>query len=889
MKIVFATLMLFFISAGALAQNESIQGRIIDNNNTPLAGVNVYLKESQKGTQTDFDGKFEIENVVGAKVLVISYVGYKTKEISVTAPVNLSDIILYEGNELLQAVTLDSRKNKFSRKKTAYVSKLPLKDIENTQVYTTITSDLLESQVVTDLDEAMANATGVYKLWEATGRSPGNGTAFFSTRGFSVQPRLIDGVAGVTFSAIDPSYIERIEVIKGPSATLFGSTETSLGGLINIVTKKPYQGTGGTASYTAGSFGLHRISADYNTELGSGNNTFFRVNASYLTEDSFQDAGFRDTYFIAPSLSYRVNNRLNISAGIEFTQTRQTNPSMLFLRRGLPLVSTNVDELNVDPNKSFTSDDVYLDNLTFNARAIADYKISDNWTSQTIFSSSYAETDGYYQYQFDGGSIGILQLQQIYQIPELQPILPAIQPVIDPLINPMLAESQALLQRDSFTRVYSQRDANETRINLQQNFTGDFKIGDVRNRVVLGVDYIHNKRKNRNKNGNPVLTSTSNFPQLLGFFNSIPGLEPVGAFIENSFSAFPYFDAFLSADGQVIPTTFTPNATYSPSRAELDAVFNQLEPFRGTLKSQTIAAYASNVINVTPELTVNVGLRLDHFIQDGSEVVAEDDYTKTTFSPTAGILYQPFKNKLSVFANYQTGFVNVNPIVNPDGTIDVFEPQKARQFEGGVKTNLLQGKLNFGVSYYHITVDDFTTSDPTVPLFPRTIDIAQVVSQGLEFELNANPFEGLNVRASYSFNDMEYTDVFSTKALDQTTGQSGRDLTEFEGRRPESAGPESLYNFWADYKFPEESFAKNFGVGVGFNGASENLTVNNAITGTFTLPSYTIYNASLYYDADKFRIGLKVNNFTDEVYYTGWTTVNAQPSRAFLGTISYKF
>ncbi|MEM6722126.1 MAG: TonB-dependent receptor [Bacteroidota bacterium] len=883
------TLLLFCFTVGVYGQIATVQGRIVDNNNTPLAGVNVYVKESQKGTQTDFDGNFKIENVSGTKILVISYIGYKTREINVTAPVNLSDIILYEGNELLQAVTLDSRKNKFSRKKTAYVSKLPLKDIENSQVYTTITSDLLESQVVTDLDEAMVNATGIYKLWEATGRSPGEGTAYFSTRGFSVQPRLIDGVAGVTFSAIDPSYVERIEVIKGPTATLFGSTETSLGGLINIVTKKPYEGTGGSVSYTGGSFGFNRITADYNTGLGDGNDTFFRVNASYLTEDSFQDAGFRDTFFVAPSLSFRVNNRLNISAGIEVSNTRQTNPSMLFLRRGLPLISTTVEELNVDPNRSFTSNDIYLDNLTFNARAVADYKISDNWTSQTIFSSSYAEIDGYYQFQFDGGSAGILQLQQIYAIPELQPILPAIQPIIDPLILPMLGEAQALLQQDSFTRVFSQNDGNETRINLQQNFIGDFKIGKVRNRVVLGLDYINNQRKERNKNGNPVLTSSSNFPQLLGFFNNTPGLEPVASFIESSFAGFPYFDAFLSANGDVIPSTFTPNATYSPNRAELDAIFAELDPIRNDLKSQTLAAYASDVINITPELTVNVGLRLDHFIQDGNEAVAEDDFTKTTFSPNAGILYQPLKNKLSVFANYQTGFVNVNPIVNPDGTVDVFEPQRARQFEGGVKTNFFKGKVNFGLSYYHITVDDFTTSDPTIPLFARTIDIAEVVSKGVEFELNASPIDGLNLRASYSFNDMEYTDVFSSKAVDAATGQVGRNVTEFAGRRPESAGPESLYNFWADYRFPEESFAKNFGVGLGFNGASENLTVNNAVTGTFTLPSYTIYNASVYYDANRFRIGLKVNNFTDEVYYNGWTTVNAQPSRAFLGTISYKF
>ena len=109
------------------------------------------------------------------------------------------------------------------------------------------------------------------------------------------------------------------------------------------------------------------------------------------------------------------------------------------------------------------------------------------------------------------------------------------------------------------------------------------------------------------------------------------------------------------------------------------------------------------------------------------------------------------------------------------------------------------------------------------------------------------------------------------------------------GRRPSQSGPETLYNFWADYKFQKDNFLKNFGLGFGFNGASEHLTINDAVGGTFTLPSYTIFNASIYYDAKKFRIGVKANNFTDKQYYTGWTTVNAQETRAFLASLTYKF
>lgn len=878
MKNLLLILNLFLLTNLAFSQNATITGTVTDNNETALLGVNVYLKNTTKGTQTNENGNFEIANLEnGDYILSISYLGFKTREISISISNNqnttLENVILYEGNEILSEVVIEGeRRNKFSRKKTAYVSKLPLKDLENSAVYTTVTNELLESQIVTNFDDAMKNATGIAKLWESTGRSPGEGTAYFSTRGFSVQPQLVNGMPGFTFSAVDPSYIERIEVIKGPSATLFGSTVTSLGGLINVVTKKPYEGFGGSVSYTAGSFGLNRVSADINTPLGNSDNIFFRMNASYLTQDSFQDAGFRNTFFVAPSLSYRVNNRLNLSFGIEYSNTEQTNPSMLFLRRGLPLVSTNVDELGVDPNKSFTSNDISLSSPIFNTRAIADYKISDQWTSQTIFASTHSEAKGYYQYLIDGASAAF------FTIPDLLGDAAAF---VQPDLDLILGESGLLLQQDAFARLYDKRDADATRINIQQNFTGDFKLGNVRNRLVLGLDYVSREENSRNQSGNPVLAQNSQFPNIINTFNfAIPG---AGDAFADQLATFPYFDGFFAANGDIIPTSFTPNTSYSVTNAELDAIFDQVPVNNISTSSQTFALYASDVVSITDNLTVNLGLRLDYFDQDGNDDDPLDDYTKTTLSPNAGIVFQPIHNKLTLFTNYQTGFVNNDPSVNPDGTVDTFDPTKAIQFEAGIKTNFFNGKLNLGASYYNITVEDFIGSDPNAILFPESLILNESKSEGLELEVNANPLSGLNIRASYAYNDAKITDAFS-----RTTGIQ---YDEIQDRRPEEAGPESIYNFWADYKFINSGskFLQNLGFGAGFNGASEHLTINNSVTGVFTLPSYTIYNVSIYYDAEKYRVGLKINNLTDETYYNGWSTVNAQAPRAFLGTLQYKF
>jgi len=119
------------------AQNGKIIGQIKDNNNIPLIGVNVILQNTTIGTQTHPSGDFTLVNIKeGEYTLQLSYLGYKTKEIKVNVGDNnttdLSLIKMYEGNEILdEFVVKGERINKFSRKQTAYVSKLPLKDIEN--------------------------------------------------------------------------------------------------------------------------------------------------------------------------------------------------------------------------------------------------------------------------------------------------------------------------------------------------------------------------------------------------------------------------------------------------------------------------------------------------------------------------------------------------------------------------------------------------------------------------------------------------------------------------------------------------------------------------------------------------------------------------------------
>ncbi|KQC33451.1 TonB-dependent receptor [Nonlabens sp. YIK11] len=802
------SLLLILFTFISYAQTTTISGKLVDSNNQPLSLVNVSVLNSTVGSQSDRNGDFKISGIgEGTITLLFSSIGYKSREIQVSiqdsSPKDLGTIVLYEGNEILGTVTLNGeRRNKFSRKKSAYVAKLPLKDIENTQVYSTVTSELLESQVVTNFDDALKNATGVEQLWTSTGRG-GDGAGYYALRGFSLQPQLVNGLPGLTNGTINPANIERIEVIKGPSATLFGNAVSSYGGLINVVTKKPYSGTGGELSFTSGSYGFNQIVGDFNTNLDSNENLYFRLNTSYSTQESFQDAGFRNSFFVAPSLSYRVNNRLSFSFYGEITQAEQTNPTFLFLNRNAPTESANLEELNYNNKFSFTSNDLTLTNPTQNYRVEMDYKLSDNWQSQTLLSKSATSTRGYYSYLFEFG----------------------------------------ILPDDTFTRFISKQNSQTNTTDIQQNFIGDFNIAGKRNRMVIGLDYLN-------------VNTTDNSTGYVFYGN----VTPEGGF---------------NGDDPFTPDVVEDDL-FPLSTAGVDAALENTPVGNNNSEYSIYSLYVSDVVNFTPQLSLMLGLRLDHFDNNGDILTVEDDFNQTALSPKLGALYQIIDNELSVFANYQNGFNNVAPrlVGDPqDGAqrLQTFDPEQANQFEAGIKSSLFDNRLDGTLGYYNIRVQDRVIQDPANPF--NFIANGEVVSQGVELEINANPINGLNIRGGYSYNDSETTRTDDPLILN---------------KRPLEAGPKNLYNFWASYAFQDKTL-QGLGVGFGFNGASERFVKNYTTTGNFTLPSYTVYNASAFYEVNKYRIALKVNNVTNLEYYKGWTTINPQQPRTVLANFTYKF
>lgn len=796
-------LWLGIFTSQAQAQNATLQGHITLPAGKAATGAAVQLQGTSVGTTTDADGNYQLRELqAGTYTLQVRLIGFTPQQLRVrlTAGTTLTrDVVLTESNEQLDEVVVQgNRTNKFARKSSEYVGKMPLTNLENPQVYVTVGKELLAEQLVFSVDDATRNVPGLQKMWEATGRS-GDGGAYYNSRGFYFQSQLRNGVAGNVTNSIDAANLEKLEVIKGPSATLYGSSLTTYGGLINRVTKRAYDHFGGEVTYSAGSFAFNRLSLDINTPLTKDNKLLFRLNAAANYEDSWQNrgyTGFDKRFAVAPTLTYQPTERLTINLDAEIAQGRNVGKQINFI----DYVTTpnalgihRADEFGLDYRQSYIGPGLTQDSRSANYFGQVNYQLAPGFTSSTNFTHSRSYSDGFGAFLYIDGT-GVRQSDQ------------------------------------------STQDSRQNLTEVQQLFNGDFKIGSLRNRVVVGLDYLR-------------IANDQTFVSFRG-----ETLRPYGL-------------------GDRAYTTFsdaTVRATYAATTVNPYLVMNTIS---------TYSAFASDVLNLTERLSVLAALRVDRFDNQGSNANPTDAYKQTALSPKFGVVFQPVLNRVALFANYQNSFRNVGSYQNTQGQNLIGKPEQANQVEAGVKLDAADGRISATVSYYDIRVRnlvrstpvDSTTETPVAYPFASTQNGTQV-SKGVELNVVANPVPGLNLVAGFAYNDSKLT----------------RTIPDDEGRRPGTASSPYLANLWVSYRLTNGR-VQGLGIGAGGNYASDNKVINSVRQGVFILPSYTVLNATLFYDQPKYRIGVKVDNLTNEHYWIGFGSLNPQKVRSFVGSVSYKF
>ncbi len=311
MNYFFTLLMLSFgIQVDAISQKSTLNGVITDANGF-VEFVNVYVVEAEKGAVTNQKGEYSISGLNAGKYTVkVSYVGYKSVNSSIfivkgeNLALNLEmEPTAYMGNELVVTGTL--------KEITRAKSPVPV------ELYT---PKFFKMNPTPSLYDAMQNVNGVRPQLNCSVCNTGdihiNGLEGPYTMILIDGMPIVSGLSTVYgLSGIPNSMIERIEIVKGPASSLYGSE--AVGGLINVITKKPinapkFMVEAMSTSWLENNIDLRaRFGKTDKFDVLTGVNLFSYRNKRDTNGDNFTDVTLQERASLFQKWSfYRKDNRL---------------------------------------------------------------------------------------------------------------------------------------------------------------------------------------------------------------------------------------------------------------------------------------------------------------------------------------------------------------------------------------------------------------------------------------------------------------------------------------------------------------------------------------------------------------------------------------------------
>lgn len=187
-------------------------------------------------------------------------------------------------------------------KATPLSTKSNLTVMETPQPIAIVTHEIIEQQQAKQLSDVLQNVNGMYVT-----SSRGNSQDSFGGRGFILGNDNIFKNGGRINSGVFPevSGLERVEVLKGANAMLYGNT--AAGGVINMITKKPKFNFGGAVAMNAGSWNSYKPTVDIYGPLSE--NIAYRVNGAYEYAESFRDVVKSEKYYFNPSFLFNLGSK----------------------------------------------------------------------------------------------------------------------------------------------------------------------------------------------------------------------------------------------------------------------------------------------------------------------------------------------------------------------------------------------------------------------------------------------------------------------------------------------------------------------------------------------------------------------------------------------------
>jgi iron complex outermembrane receptor protein len=509
-----------------------------------------------------------------------------------------------------------------------------------------------------DLNASVARQNNFGGLWDA-----------YAVRGFGGDENLPSGYLVNGFNGgrgfggpRDVAGIERVEILKGPNGALFGRGEP--GGTVNLVTKRAQFDTiGGSAAATYGTYNAVRGDADLN--LGLGSTIAARLIGYFESADSFRDTIKTERYGFLPSLGVRLGEGTTLTYDLELT--RQEVP----LDRGVVAINGQLGKI---PSNRFLGEpgDGPIEANATGHQLQMQHAFSENWS--LLLGGTYRQTS------LEGFST-----------------------------EPELAASRQKLFVDgqSLSRQRRYRDYDADHFVLRGEVSGDFELGGLRNRLLVGADFdrfensqLFLRVRPATNSGNP----TNQAANIINIFTPVYGRFP-------------------------LPTP-------GPLTNRLDV-------------QQASGVYFQDQITLSDQVEIRLGGRFDRFSLRSLNRTSTTEQSKTfeRFSPQLGLVWEA-NQTLSLYASYGEGFRS-NIGATASGAI--FEPETSRSFEVGTKFGLFGNALTGTLAYFHMRKSNVLAADAANPGF--SVPIGKAGSQGLEFDLAGKLPSAVNVLLSYAYVD----------------------------------------------------------------------------------------------------------------------------------------
>jgi iron complex outermembrane receptor protein len=300
-------ILFMFYGLGLMAQTGSISGKVLTTDGQPAAYVNVMVKELQKFAVTDESGRFDFLRIkTGEYTLVISHTGLVTRQQPVTVDDKKTatiEVQLSETTGELEQVVVNQQRSLNQRALSA--GKVAINPLDLPQSITVVGPALLRDQQVQRLSDVIKNVNGVYLSGTRASTQE-----TFSARGYGLGSNNLfrNGSRINSGSMPEMSSLERVEILKGSSAILYGNVAP--GGIVNLVTKQPKFNWGGEVSMRAGSYDLYKPSVDVYGPLSK--NIAFRVNGTHESARSYRDQVSSERFYLNPSLLFKLGKKTEL-------------------------------------------------------------------------------------------------------------------------------------------------------------------------------------------------------------------------------------------------------------------------------------------------------------------------------------------------------------------------------------------------------------------------------------------------------------------------------------------------------------------------------------------------------------------------------------------------